>query len=375
MSDSPDSPRPSDQPAKTPNYYPPIKQKLGVEPFSKASVEVVSKVIALFLSEDKLVLDKLYKVTLMALDDHRCPLLEILALNPRTPPEILENIIRDSEGLPCRAKSFALANPALPRKLLLKYAARGEADVLLNPNIDEEVLLTFLQSDGDLRALLRRKMIHPRVLRYFLFVENNKLRRRAVLHPSMTPEVLESFIYDKDPVVRPAVARKASELVALHIEKYFVYEDKGVDVRRAIFERTKHVEFLEEFYDDPDPALREAIAKNPLCPQWILTALAEDPEASVRAAVAGNPNSPWEVLWNLTKDGDEDVRVALAWNRKAPLHVLEKLAEDNSERVLYALTWNSSVPKELYDRAHDRLVELRSARLRVKLKPTDVKLS
>jgi hypothetical protein len=75
----------------------------------------------------------------------------------------------------------------------------------------------------------------------------------------------------------------------------------------VIHNKTIPIEILRQLWQDPDPLVREAIARKRKCPGDILMSFARDEDLSVRIAVAYNEKTPKDALDFLTNDTSASV--------------------------------------------------------------------
>ncbi|MHB9132888.1 MAG: HEAT repeat domain-containing protein [Armatimonadota bacterium] len=81
------------------------------------------------------------------------------------------------------------------------------------------------------------------------------------------------------------------------------------------------------------PDLKPRLIHNKSVPATILETLADDPDPAIRSAVAMKRKAPPLLLERLADDPDESVRLRVAYNKITPGYVLEKLLHDTWKTV------------------------------------------
>jgi hypothetical protein len=81
------------------------------------------------------------------------------------------------------------------------------------------------------------------------------------------------------------------------------------------------------------PEMKAWVIHNKTVPTSILTALADDPDSAIRSAVAMKRKCDPATLEKLASDPDCSVRLRVAYNPKTPASTLRRMAADEWERV------------------------------------------
>lgn len=122
------------------------------------------------------------------------------------------------------------------------------------------------------------------------------------------------------------------------------------------------VETLLLLTDDPDSAVRRAVAINPVSNEAVLRKLAGDSDSEVRNAVLRHHSAPDDVILGLLSGASLAARCSLAQKPKLSLKVIEALFSDGNENVLSRLGRNEATPNEILSKlgAHSN-PEIRAA--------------
>jgi hypothetical protein len=221
--------------------------------------------------------------------------LALEALDPRTPPERLWEIVRARPDL---GRSLS-QNPGAPAELLA-LLSRGQ-----DPSVEEALLGN---PSTPLEILFRLGHLYPARL-----LENPLFPLLLLERPNLAEEV---------------PARTLQALVEL--------------------ERAPEI-FLLAGARHSDSEIRLVVAKNPATPTPVLSELARDTSDKVRIAVAAHPHAAPEVLERLVSDpaARDDLRAQVAKNPSTPPLVLRRLVEDRSPEVRRAASGNPATPGEV----------------------------
>ncbi len=155
-------------------------------------------------------------------------------------------------------------------------------------------------------------------------------------------EELTEFARDPEPKVRENVARNSGAPANLLLQ---LATDVCEEVRQCVsFNRATPPDALRQLCKDAVPQIRQFAAYHKSCPTDMLEALSAD-EPKVRGAVAGNPETPVETLRRLASDAA--CHDALARNPKVPMEVLAELWSSATADSREALAHNPSLPVPL----------------------------
>ena len=248
--------------------------------------------------------------------------LELVAVNPATPIDALEEIVRSTArgSAAQRVRLRVLQNPSVPGWLISQAA--------LAPSGCRES--SFVYRTGSAESAQRVwAVMHPRVpkrlLRALASCEDPQVRA-AVARSVRTPQrVLEALAPSLDAVVRAGVARNP----------------------------TAAAEMLMRLGGDPRQSVRAAAAANPAAPPAVLGWLAGDRVASVRRHAASNEATPSRELRALCDDADVLVAAAAATNpatvRTKVCTVAARLARSDSWHARRTAAGLAETPAELLD--------------------------
>lgn len=207
---------------------------------------------------------------------------EVLAGNPSTPPDIINELV--NECLSDDVFESALANPNCDSRTIAQIVWLTDFKLLItaenNPNYSKETLLDFLHemaSDSDWQArswVAESRICRPDTLRLLAKDKIPAVREYVAANAECPLDVIYSLSRDSDEDVRIAAANNPSH-------------PKNFDEPRLceLLEDDKTPSFiLESFVANPSYSVRKAIALNPSCPESLLAVLADDSEIRVRIA-------------------------------------------------------------------------------------------
>ena len=224
-------------------------------------------------------------------------LLDLVAVNPATPPDTLRNL---AGGIAATQNRFEL-----------------RLRVLQNPSTPA----------SQIAAAAVAPTTHPDRPRR---AETSELIRQAthlcwaVSHPRAPKALFAELAWNPAPWVRVAVA----------------------EARRT------PRRILSVLAAEPTSLVRATVAANTAAPACVLEELGTDPLRRVRAGVAANTAAPPAVLCDLATDRVAAVRQAVASNTTTPADLLRELAQDTNNRTAAAATSNlSNRPSEHVDAA------------------------
>ena len=242
---------------------------------------------------------------------------QFVARNPNTPPEILDKLACDKDGLVRRAVA---SNPnTLPDKLEL--LANDNSVYLLrksvaeNPSTPDKVLESFAKdSNVDIRRCVANNLGAPlKVLELLAKDSNDMIRRCVARNPNTTSDILKLLATDSRTEIRKIVARN----------------------------RNTPVTILKLLIEDSNDDIRASVALNNNLPVGMLELLAKDSNDNIRTSVARNLNTPPDILEFLANDSSHLVRTGVAINHNTPLSILEFLANDSKDSVRSFLLWQN----------------------------------
>ena len=324
-----------------------------------------------------------------------------VAENPACPPEILADLAKDPA-----AKFSALRNPTCPSKALVINVDLEEA--ITNPNFPTKLLPALAygpqsRNNRTVRGLFLRSLTRPDCLAAsirtwigdigvdehdvpfgLVSVYISATRRfssgwsteypvdwdldtnpadlvaladceaagvRCIIaaHPLTPTQTLETMCRDTHPVVRWLASENLANTESPR-ELPETPEAPRQDSNWSVYR-----DYLLEFSEDPDPALRLFVAAGTEIPaRWatpwpkgVIGALARDDDSEVRAAVAANHRTPAPLLEVLAKDRDNCVRTEVARNESVTSDILALLVLDREASVRAQAAGNGSIAADL----------------------------
>jgi hypothetical protein len=246
--------------------------------------------------------------------------LDALARNPNTPPEVLREL----------AGTFPdafLRNPVLPLLLL-------EDPDFLAP-----------VRPGTLKRLLMRVDVPSLLLAALTHHASGDIADAARRHVALAGEAGDDWQAEVRAVIQEQCVPVRPELVEL--AELGLAPAVVVEILKQADERA-----AQPALDGPDtPALASeapeaVLAADGSQPREILEVLASHPLRAVRAAVAGNPAAAPETLERLAEEHWAEVLERLAANPHAPATVLVRLARWNDVRILERVARHPNTPAE-----------------------------
>ena len=229
---------------------------------------------------------------------------ELVALNPSTPADALERLVRRHHGFRepvTRVGLRVLQNPKVPPNLL---SAVATAEVRRHDD--------FLDDDAD-----------------FAYIN------WAVAHPGAPGRLLAEVERDL------TSGGRSQELILVTIASH----------------PKASLRLLRRLAADASHKVRATVACNHKAPPVLLTELGKDRNRRVRSAVAANPATPPEALTTLSSDAVHRVRYATACNRSTPQRVLDLLTRDKASDIAAEAAANPSTSPDAATAAQQRLID------------------
>ncbi len=277
-----------------------------------------------------------------------------LAIDPRTPVEILEQILdrtfdRETDY---RIREKITCNPSTPEYLLKRifdkrqqgFSAHYMAD---HRNAPIEFLRIFpteeFKNTNTPHQRLDTVMEHPK-MRSSLEGYRWRLEKEEERELIETNQIL--------------VRRLDSPYALAQVVKN---GDRNAKIAAARNPKTP-ISILTQLAKDADTVIRSYVSNNPSLPLDLLLELVRDPDAKVRQSASNNPNLPLASLLELTLDPSVDVRINLVEyrdKRQVAIPIFAKLANDESEKVRVAIARNPNTPIEILEQlAQDSSLEV-----------------
>ena len=188
-----------------------------------------------------------------------CDLHDVIARNPHTPADVLENLYFNGSS-----RSAVSSNPRLPDAVVRKIWATGDVENMhniidLNTSLSDAFMIEVASSSD-------------------FWIGDDSIKSALASREDCPAFVLEMLLR-QDP------------------------EEFYGQVRGAVLGNTNCPEkFLREYSADAHDYHREIVAGNPSTPPEVLTQLAEDADEAVRESVAENPSTPSEVRARLESE-------------------------------------------------------------------------
>jgi hypothetical protein len=301
----------------------------------------------------------------------------IVAANPNTPPDVLEQLGSDRQAAVRRAVA---QNPNAPPSLLLELAREFPHEFLANPIIpllnltqpefikkaSPQAWLQLLRCEEVPRLWLRwlGEDVDPSHIRWFAKETMMALR----LHVSLAGEKLDGSMDSMDPTVNYALQdyERSSQEAILYPRSF-----KSTLVLLVLTIPDLAAELIEDIYFDAEQSwqlLLPACYRRMSVQTWQV--LARHRRALIRAALAGLPGLPAELLIGLACDRDIRVRGAAIANPGTPLSLVRLLVQNQGRwRVLrregvivraMAACHPHLEPEDLERLAHDSSVRVRA---------------
>ncbi len=262
----------------------------------------------------------------------------IVALNPSTPKELVEEIGIDlaTKGSEWICDSLA-QNPNTPTRVLQALSNSKFDCVLqhlaLNPNTPDTILEDLATNK---HHICQAVAINPKTPIYLLeqlaTYEYWGIRSSVAQNPNTPIALLEQLAKDKSSDVYLGVIKNSNAPVNLLIQAFNQSEDGGL--------------------------IRYTLAQNPSIPLNILERLASDSSRYILAELASNPSSSSSILRLLasscySKDDKryyfDDVLRSVIIHPHTPLDILEKLATEKSYEIRCTVASNPNTPMTLLE--------------------------
>lgn len=277
--------------------------------------------------------DRLWELAKISIE-----LARLVANNPSTPPELLQELATSNDKA---IRKGVVSNPNTPVDLLLKLGKDFPKQLLNNPILS----LLFLENPNLLNEIplptLLKMLKQKKVPVFFLewAAEHSDIYvLRAVAQHLHTPTIiLEKLVINcNDNVICRLIAKNP------------------ITPQNVLTQLTNHNDEIVRWYvsqhqNTPESALEKLAAYNPSTrisrfiaqhsktQRGTLEKLAEHEDIDVRYYVAQHSNTPSSVLERLGLDRSwSGIRLAVAQNSNTPIETLKNLAED-SNPIIYVV--------------------------------------
>lgn len=252
-----------------------------------------------------------------------------------------------------RARLFVAGRWNLPAALVARGAAdaspRVRATAARHRNADAAALARLAQDeDAEVRAGVAAHPVTPVAIAATLTRDPSpEVRGAAVARLPASDEAVPALAAaagDPDPGVRELVARHPATPPEARLA---LAGDPALRVRRALARSPAADEHtLGRLATDPDPLVRLLVVGHPRLPSLLLEALAADPSADVRAAVADHAGAGRDALLRLVADPSGRVREVLAMRPALPPELLEALRTLDDPVVAARLRERPHLPRK-----------------------------
>jgi hypothetical protein len=277
-----------------------------------------------------------------------------LAIDPRTPVEILEQILDQTfdRNTDYRIREKITCNPSTPEYLLKRIFDKRQQGFSAHYMADHrDAPIEFLR-------------IYP--TEEFKNTNTPHQRLDTVMeHPKMISS-LEGYRWRLEKEEERELIETNQILVRRLDCPYALAQvvkngDRHVKISAAHNPKTP-ISILAQLAEDADAVIRSYVSNNPSLPLDLLLELVRDPDEKVRKSASNNPNLPLDSLLELTLDPSVDVRINLVEyrdKRQVAIPIFAKLANDESEKVRVAIAKNPNTPIEILDQlAQDSSLEV-----------------
>jgi hypothetical protein len=302
----------------------------------------------------------------------------LVAMHPKTPPEILQTLSQDPESPVRRAVA---GNPGLSDELLTTFVQSSDkvlrSESILHPKLPVP-MLRALHKTIKAEHLLRNPALPPELLEEIPTTaggHHNWLRAKIAAHPNAPPKLLARFYEELDWMhgeQRAAIAKHPNTPIEVLRD---LSKDKNL---HRIHHLTRNPSAPDEIVLPlldlicaTEERLAREVAQNPRNPastlaklshkkgfRWLvsehpntssdtLIELAKDADAQLSARIAKHPNTPTHLLEPFTQHEEPDVRIAAAKNPMLPASRLEALANHDDHHIRVAALQNPKAPASL----------------------------
>lgn len=258
----------------------------------------------------------------MYYQDRNIDVLKSLARNPKTPVEILKQLMLKSELWSDLSENTELPTEILSELVEFYWQDRG-SDLIYEGEGNAEMLERIAKRKNCPAGILRKLAEHPRAS-----------VRLAVAESTECPSDLD---FDRAELQKQV--EKEKKLINMVLESKFDigFSDKG---KEAVSDNYIECELAEmdSLSNVPESRLRELIQSS---------------DVNIRKNVACNPACPSSILFELTSDSNESVRKLLARHPNLSIEAMEKLSKDKSDEVRWALVHRPGLPEDIYRSLED----------------------
>jgi hypothetical protein len=272
-----------------------------------------------------------------------------LSQNAHTPIEKLKHW---STSWEIRLRNGVAQNPNTPVSVLLEMAKSVESLATRHPNFPlarlEELIATYLKSPSN-RLFHRHIAENPRTPGHWLEklnLQGDKVAEAIAKHPNAAPKLLTQLA-QSDELKIWTNAIQHPNLPHSTRQKLLENFSQSADMRRRRGIATlpiTPVRLIEKLATDPELYVRRAVAKNPNTPPEILARYIRENDPNVLPDVAENPNIPIYLLDVLMQSKHSDLPIFIAHNPNTPTPYLEQLAQHSEVRVRRQVAKNPNTP-------------------------------
>lgn len=255
----------------------------------------------------------------------------LIAGNPATPAEMLEDLAYDKEA---QVRAKVAGNPNVPWRWLEYLAWEFPQAFLSNP------------------AALLQMMAYPEQI-----TTDDKFWEH-LLHTTAVPDLWWNWLRSRpassvSPSVRLHIRYRGEsthpfgtceqedihdlltllELLLITFRQGSIFADPACPpfAQQPVAILVFIKEELQRLASHPEEKVKQAVAQNEQTPVEILQILAQDQASNVRRYVASHPQTPVEILLKLAQDEDQYVREQVASHPQTPAEALQMLAQTQDQ--------------------------------------------
>ena len=258
--------------------------------------------------------------------------LQKIAKNPATPPELLDELSRDSDY---ETQKNVASNPNTPITTLIYLAKRTKGfepilyRIIRNPSTPDSLIKDLI--DGKLGFDLTFDLIQ-----YLLKSE------RAPIDFLIDKSKSKNFVYREQVAGNP---RTPPEIL-LNLANDDVY----YVIRKLVKNPNTPSEALKiilETSDADDEEIIKAVLQHPNTSPEVISSLIDESNWDISFEMASSPNTPPEILARLSQHSDDNIIGAVLQNPSTPVEILKKYAQEDKLWWDKYLALNPSTPLDI----------------------------
>lgn len=318
------------------------------------------------------VLDKIARSRIKTAEDHQWNpylLLDLLD-NPKISTDTLNYlypIVSRTGGMADGYVPMIARHPNVSNALIHKLAndpnIRVVFAVLNNPNVPSDILENLVATTKDdriLREIAGLPTTSPDLLRKLAKMTRRDVAYVVAENPNTPKDVIDYYATDPDAdsLGRGAIASDPKSSPELLTKVYNTEPDYYIGMRLLTNPNTPDWIICELATKNSEIA--RSLASKKIKPE-ILKLLLQLDDSEILRSLARNTTTPVSALVNFANDADYKIRQAVASNPNLPIASMQKLAKDKTKAVRYALVLNDAVPGDVLETlTNDKDIEIRS---------------